>query len=94
MVNCSNCDCSKNLLDKILLLLNTIRAIIFFLVICSNPVNLWGLTKDKLDSSSLTFRKKKFDCSTVICSTLLAGKYQLLDTIYSKENGVHVRQLG
>ena len=28
------------------------------------------------------------------CSTLLAGKYQLLDTIYSKENGVHVRQLG
>ena len=21
-------------------------------------------------------------------------KYQLLDTIYSKENGVHVRQLG
>ena len=22
------------------------------------------------------------------------GKYQLLDTIYSKENGVHVRQLG
>ncbi len=45
-------------------------------------------------SSSLTFRKKKFNCSTVICSTLLAGKYQLLDTIYSKENGVHVRQLG
>ena len=29
-----------------------------------------------------------------LCSTLLAGKYQLLDTIYSKENGVHVRQLG
>jgi hypothetical protein len=22
------------------------------------------------------------------------GKYQLLDTIYGKENGVHVRQLG
>ena len=42
MVNCSNCDCSKNLLDTILLLLDTIRAIIFFLVICSNPVNLWG----------------------------------------------------
>ena len=26
MVNCSNCDCSKNLLDTILLLLDTIRA--------------------------------------------------------------------
>jgi hypothetical protein len=24
----------------------------------------------------------------------MAGKYQLLDTIYSKENAVHVRQLG
>ena len=44
MVNCSNCDCSKNLLDTILLLLDTIRAIIFFLVVCSNPVNLWELT--------------------------------------------------
>ena len=44
MVNCSNCDCSKNLLDTILLLLDTIWAIIFFLVICSNPVDLWGWT--------------------------------------------------
>ena len=44
MVNCSNCDCSKNLLDTILLLLDTIRAIIIFLVNCSNPVNLWEST--------------------------------------------------
>ncbi len=44
MVNCSNCDCLKNLLDTILLLLDTIRAIIFFLVICSNSVDLWGWT--------------------------------------------------
>ncbi len=42
MIICSNCDCSKNLLDTILLLLDTVRAIIFFLVNCSNPVNLWG----------------------------------------------------
>ncbi len=40
MIICSNCDCSKNLLDTILLLLDTVRAIIFFLVNCSNPVNL------------------------------------------------------
>jgi hypothetical protein len=44
MIICSNCDCSKNLLDTILLLLDTVRAIIFFLVNCSNPVNLWGWT--------------------------------------------------
>jgi hypothetical protein len=42
MIICSNCDCSKNLLDTILLLLDTVGAIIFFLVNCSNPVNLWG----------------------------------------------------
>jgi hypothetical protein len=41
---CSKFDCSKNLLDTIILLLDTIRAIIFFLVNCSNPVNLWELT--------------------------------------------------
>ena len=45
MIICSNCDCSKNLLDTILLLLDTVRAIIFFLVNCSNPVNLWELTR-------------------------------------------------
>ena len=44
MIICSNCDCSKNLLDTILLLLDSIRTIIFFLVNCSNPVNLWELT--------------------------------------------------
>jgi hypothetical protein len=38
MVNCSNCDCSKNLLDTILLLLDTVRAIIFFLVNCQMRV--------------------------------------------------------
>ena len=44
MIICSKFDCSKNLLDTILLLLNTIRAIIIFLVNCSNPVNLWEST--------------------------------------------------
>ena len=39
MIICSNCDCSKNLLDTILLLLDTIRAIIFFLVNCSKIKN-------------------------------------------------------
>ncbi len=44
MIICSKFDCSKNLLDTILLLLDSVRAIIFFLVNCSNPVNLWGWT--------------------------------------------------
>ena len=44
IIICSKFDCSKNLLDTILLLLDTVRAKIFFLVNCSNPVNLWELT--------------------------------------------------
>ena len=39
MIICSKFDCSKNLLDRILLLLDTIRAIIFFLVNCSKIKN-------------------------------------------------------
>ena len=38
MIICSKFDCSKNLLDTILLLLDTVRAIIFFLVNCSTAV--------------------------------------------------------
>jgi hypothetical protein len=38
MIICSKFDCSKNLLDTILLLLDTVRAIIFFLVNCSAAV--------------------------------------------------------
>jgi hypothetical protein len=39
MIICSKFDCSKNLLDTILLLLDTVRAIIFFLVNCSKIKN-------------------------------------------------------
>ena len=38
MIICSKFDCSKNLLDTILLLLDTVWAIIFFLVNCSTAV--------------------------------------------------------
>jgi hypothetical protein len=38
MIICSKFDCSKNLLDTILLLHDTVRAIIFFLVNCSTAV--------------------------------------------------------
>ena len=38
MIICLKFDCSKNLLDTILLLLDTVRAIIFFLVNCSTAV--------------------------------------------------------
>ena len=39
MIICSKFDCSKNLLDTILLLLDTVRAIIIFLVNCSKIKN-------------------------------------------------------
>ena len=38
MINCSKFVCLKNLLDTILLLLDTVRAIIFFLVNCSTAI--------------------------------------------------------
>ncbi len=38
MIICSKLDCSKNLLNTILLLLDTFRAIIIFLVNCSTAV--------------------------------------------------------
>ena len=39
MIICSKFDCSKNLFDTILLLLDTVRAIIFLLVNCSKIKN-------------------------------------------------------
>ncbi len=50
MIICSNCDCSKNLLDTILLLLDTIQAIIFFLVNCSK------IKKNEKSSAVRAFR--------------------------------------
>ncbi len=45
-------------------------------------------------SSSFTFRQKKYQLLELQLVDKGFGKCQLLDTIYSKENGVHVRQLG
>ena len=74
----------------ILLLLDTIRAIIIFLVNCSNPVNLWEST----GFEQFYFLSKKYQLFENQMVDKGGGKCQLLDTIYSIENGVHVRQLG
>jgi hypothetical protein len=90
MIICSKFDCLKNLLNTILLLLDTIRATIIFLVNCSNPVNLWESTGFK----QFHFLSKKYQLFKNQMVDKGGGKCQLLDTNYSKENGVHVPQLG
>ena len=75
MIICSNFVCSKNLLDTILLLLDSVRAIIIFRVNCSNPVNLWEST----GFEQFHFQSKKYqllelqmvdkDVENVNCST-------------------------
>ncbi len=71
-------------------LLDTIRAIIIFFVNCSIPVNLWGST----EFEQFHFKTKKYQLLELQMVDKGFGKYQLLDTIYCKENGVRVRQLG
>jgi hypothetical protein len=93
MIICSKFDCSKNLLDTILLLLDTVREIIFFLVNCSKIKN------HEKSSAVRVFRAvslldKKYQLFENQMLDKGGGKCQLLNTIYSKENGVHVRQLG
>ena len=90
IIICLKFDCSKNLLNTILLLLDTVRTIIFFLVNCSNPVNLWEST----GFEQFHFQSKKYQLFENKMVDKGGEKCQLLDTIYSKENGVHVRQLG
>ena len=49
---------------------------------------------DQLDLISFTFSQNKYQLLELQMVDKGFGKCQLLDTIYSKENGVHVRQLG
>ncbi len=85
MINCSKFFCSKKLLNPIFQLLNTIRA-------NDKKSENWLTIKNYLPYvyfEQFHFQTKKFQ--------LLDkgfGKCHPLDTIYSKENGVHVRQLG
>jgi hypothetical protein len=87
MINCSKFVCSKKLVDTIFQLLDTIRANVTFFV---NRL-IFG---DQLDSISFTFSQKNYQLLELQMVDKGFGKCQLLDTIYSKENGVHVRQLG
>ncbi len=93
MIICSKFDCSKNLLDTILLLLDTVRAIIFFLVNCSKIKN-HGKSSAVRVFRAVSLLDKKYQLFENQMLDKGGGKCQLLDTIYSKENGGHVRQLG
>ncbi len=93
IIICSKFDCWKNLLDTILLLLDTIRAIIIFFVNCSKIKN------HEKSSAVRVFRAVSLLDKKILTARIAIGrkgfeKCQLLITIYSKENGVHVRQLG
>jgi hypothetical protein len=55
---------------------------------------IWLIFGDQLDLISFTFSQKKYQLLELQMVNKGFGKCQLLNTIYSKENGVHVRQLG
>ena len=80
----------KKLVDTIFQLLDTIRANVTFLSI--GQIRL--IFGDQLDSISFTFSQKRYQLLELQMVDKCFGKCQLLNTIYSKENGVHVRQLG
>ena len=90
MINCSKFVCLKNLVDTIFHLLDTIRANVTFL----STGRIWLIFGDQLDSISFTFSQKKYQLLELQMVDKGFGKCQLLDTIHTKENGVHVRQLG
>ncbi len=90
IINCSKFDCSKKLVDTIFQLLDTIRANVTFFAKWLNPVNLWGST----GFEQFHFQSKKYQLVKLQLVDKGFGKCQQLDKIYSKENGVHVRQLG
>ena len=107
MVNCSNCDCSKNLLDTILLLLDTIRA-------NDKKSEKWSTIKKYLPYvyfEQFHFQTKKYQllelhCSTKVlendnCSTQFIVKKmvymygsQVRGTCMAVRLGGHVWQLG
>jgi hypothetical protein len=80
----------KKLVDTIFKLLDTIRANVTFL--STGQIRL--IFGDQLDSISFTFSQKKYQLFELQMVDKVFGKCQLLDTIYSKENGVHLQQLG
>jgi hypothetical protein len=90
MINCLKFVCSKKLVDTIFQLLNTIQ---------ENDKKVKTGRQSKIIcrtciSSSFTFSQKKYQLLELQMVGKGFGKCQLLNTIYSKENGVHVRQLG
>jgi hypothetical protein len=89
MINCSKFVSSKKLVNTIFQLLYTIRANVTFL--STGRIRL--IFGDQLDLISFTFSQKKYQLLKLQMVDKDFGKCQLLDTIYRKENGVHVRQL-
>ncbi len=80
----------KILVNTIFQLFDTIQANVTFL--STGRIRL--IFGDQLDSISFTFSQKKYQLLELQMVDKGFGKCQLLNTIYSKENGVHVRQLG
>ncbi len=78
------------MVDTIFQLLNTIRANVTFL--STGRIRL--IFGDQLDLISFYFSQKKYQLLKLQMVDKGFRKCQLLDTIYSKENGVHVWQLG
>jgi hypothetical protein len=80
----------KILVDTIFQLFDTIQTNVTFL--STGRIRL--IFGDHLDSISFTFSQKKYQLLELQMVDKGFGKCQLFETIYSKENGVHVRQLG
>ncbi len=90
MINRSKLVCSKKLVDTIFQLLDTIQANVTFL--STGRIRL--IFGDQMDLISFTFSQKRYQLLELQMVDKCFGKCQLLNTIYSKENGVHVQQLG
>ncbi len=80
MIICSKFDCSKNLLDTILLLLDTVRAIIFFLVNCSKIKN------HEKSSVSRVFRAVSLLDKKILTARIAFGRQSFLKMSTARHN--------
>jgi hypothetical protein len=90
MFNCSNCDSSKKLVNTKIQLLDAIQANV-------KKIDNWSKIKNHLPYvyfEQFHFLTKKYQLLKLQLVDFSFEKCQQLDTIYSKENCVHVRQLG
>ena len=82
-INCSKFDSSKKLVNASQAVDKKVKTCQKSKIICRTCI-----------SSSFTFRQKKYQLLELQLVDKGFVKCQLLETIYSKENGVYERQLG